>query len=174
MKKLIALFLVALLVLLGYVAAGPYLAMRGIHAAVEARDFGKLERYVDFPALRVRMREQVARRLASAATDATGGIMGGDTGRALVDQVSGHAVDAMVSPLGISVLLQGRALAHRVTGEDGKAAGNAADPLLQAKTKFESPSRFTATAAGAEGKPVVFVFERRGLRWKLADIRLSE
>ena len=72
------------------------------------------------------------------------------------------------------MLLQGRALAHRATGEDGKTAGNAADPLQQAQTRFESASRFTATAAGAEGEPVVFVFERRGLRWKLADIRLPE
>ncbi len=174
MKKWIALFLVVALVLFGYVAVGPYLAIRGIHAAIEARDFDRLERHVDFPTLRARMREQLTRRLAAAATDATGGIVGGDTGRALVDQVSGHAVDAMVSPLGISVLLQGRALAHRATGEDGKTAGNAADPLQQAQTRFESASRFTATAAGAEGEPVVFVFERRGLRWKLADIRLPE
>ena len=164
MKKWIALSLVALLVLLGYVAAGPYLAIRGIHAAVEARDFDRLQRHVDFPALRDRVRAQVAQRIAVAT-----GNLGGETGRALVGQVSGHAADAMISPLGIATLLQGRALAHRAVGE---APGNAADPLLQAKTRFESPSRFTATMAGAEGQPVVFVFERKGLRWKLADIRL--
>lgn len=169
MKKWIALSLVVLLALLGYAAAGPYLAIRGIHAAVETRDFDKLRRHVDFPALRERIRAQVSQRIVSSASNASGGIIGGETGRALVDQVSGHAVDAMVSPLGIATLLQGRALAHRAMGED---AGDATDPLLQAKTRFESPSRFTATVPGAEGRPVVFVFVRNGLRWKLADIRL--
>ena len=38
--------------------------------------------------------------------------------------------------------------------------------------RYESPSRFTATVLDEDGKPMVFVFKRNGLRWKLADIRL--
>jgi len=55
---------------------------------------------------------------------------------------------------------------------DGKA--RAADPLEGAKTRFESPSLFTATVPNAEGKPVVFEFHRDGLSWKLAGLRLPD
>jgi len=47
-----------------------------------------------------------------------------------------------------------------------------ADPLKGAEHHFESPSRFTATMRDEDGKPVIFVFKRNGLNWKLADIRL--
>lgn len=174
MKKWIALAVAALVLLLGYVAAGPYLAIRGIHESLRSRELDRLERYVDFAALRGNVQGQVEDRLARAAG---GGMLGG-IAREVVGEISGHAVDAMVSPQGIAVLLEGRALARRATGQtaetgkDGKPAGY--QPLKEAQTRFESPSRFTATTRSADGQPVVFLFERQGLRWRLTDIRLPE
>jgi hypothetical protein len=172
MKKGIALAVAVLVLLLGYVAAGPYLAIRGIHESLRSRDLDRLERYVDFVALRGNVQTQVEDRLARAAGDsALGGVA-----RRVVAEISDHAVDAMVSPQGIAVLLEGRALARRVAGQpsvaakDGKSAGY--EPLQNAQTRFESASRFTATTRSAEGDPVVFVFERQGLRWRLTDVRL--
>ena len=174
MKKWIAAIAIALALLVAYGVAGPYLAIRGIHAAIENRDPAKLERHVDFPALRANIRARVARRLLASATAPSGRVVGDDLGRTLIGSITDKAVDAMVSPMGIALLLEGRALAHRVTGKDPAPGGKdaAADPLLQAKTRFESPSRFTATVDSAEGRPVVFVFERHWLAWKLTDIRL--
>jgi hypothetical protein len=176
MKKWIVALVVALALLVGYGAAGPYLAIRGIHAAIEKRDPNRLERHVDFPVLRANVRARVAKRLLASATSPSGRVVGDDLGRTLIGKISDHAVDAMVSPMGISLLLEGRALAHRVTGKDPAPGGkdDAADPLLHAKTRFESPSRFTATVDSANGRPVVFVFERHWLRWKLSDIRLPD
>ena len=172
MKKWIALAVAVLVLLLGYVAAGPYLAIRGIHESLRSRDLDRLERYVDFAALRGNVQAQVEDRLARAAGDsALAGVA-----RRVVADISGHAVEAMVSPQGIAVLLEGRALARRVAGQpsasakDGKPAGY--EPLQDAHTRFESASRFTATTRSAEGDPVVFVFERQGLRWRLTDVRL--
>lgn len=172
MRKWIALAVALLALLLGYVAAGPYLAIRGIHQSLRDRDLDRLERYVDFPALRGNVQAQVEDRLARSAGD---GMLGG-LARQVVGEISGHAVEAMVSPQGIAVLLEGRALARRVTSQppetadDGKPAGYR--PLDDARTRFESPSRFVATTRSADGEPVVFVFERQGLRWRLTDIRL--
>lgn len=176
MKKWIAVLAVVVALLLGYAAAGPYLAIRGIHAAIEQRDPNKLERYVDFPTLRANVRAKVAKRLLASATAPSGRVVGDDLGRTLIGQISDKAVDAMVSPMGIALLLEGRALAHRVTGRDPAPGGkdDAADPLLNAKTRFESASRFAATVDSAQGRPVVFVFERKWLSWKLADIRLPD
>ena len=73
-------------------------------------------------------------------------------------------------------LLQGRSLWKKSLGEtvDGDSYSKAVpvDPLKQAVRRYESPSRFTATVLDEDGKPMVFVFKRNGLRWKLADIRL--
>jgi hypothetical protein len=176
MKKWIVAVVAVLALLLGYAAAGPYLAIRGIHAAIEGRDPNKLERYVDFPTLRANVRAKVAKRLLASATSPFGRVVGDDRGRVLIGAISDKAVDAMVSPMGIALLLEGRALAHRVTGKDPAPGGkdDAADPLLHAKTTFESPSRFAATVDSAEGRPVVFVFERHWLSWKLSDLRLPD
>jgi hypothetical protein len=176
MKKWLVALAVVLVLLLGYGIAGPWLAIRGIHAAIENRDPDKLERYVDFPILRANVRAKVAKRLLASATSPSGRVVGDDLGRTMIGAISDKAVDAMVSPMGIALLLEGRALAHRVTGKEPGIAGkdDAADPLLHARTRFESPSRFAATVDSAEGRPVVFVFERIWLSWKLSDIRLPD
>lgn len=174
MKKWLVALAVVLALLIGYGIAGPWLAIRGIHSAIENRDPNKLERYVDFPILRANVRAKVAKRLLSSATSPFGRVVGDDRGRVLIGAISDKAVDAMVSPMGIALLLEGRALAHRATGTGPGIGGkdDAADPLLHAKTKFESPSRFAATVNSADGRAVVFVFERKWLSWKLSDIRL--
>lgn len=178
MKKWIALAAALVLLLAGYLAAGPFLAIRGIQASLQERDLGRLERHVDFETLRGNLRGQVEARLAKAAEGIGGGMLAG-AAREFVGQVSSHAVDAMVSPTGIAVLLEGRSLSRRMTG-DADAAAPASDPgqpgayqpLSHARTRFESPTRFTATTDSTDGKPVVFVFELQGLRWRLTDIRL--
>lgn len=176
MKKWIALALVALLALGAYVAAGPYLAINGIREALAEQDTSGLERHVDFPSVRVSIKAQLedamARRVGADAQSSMLGAFAMGVGRGLM----GAGVDAMVTPLGIGALLQGRSMWKRSMGEtvDGDTYGAAvpADPLGSAVHRYESPSRFTATVLDEDGDPVVFVFRRTGLQWKLTDIRL--
>ena len=175
MKKWIALIVVVLLALGAYVIAGPYLAINGIRTALAEQDTGKLERHVDFPALRVSIKAQMEDKLARR----TGGMqsnLAGAFALSIANNFVGSGVDAMVTPLGIGALLQGRSLWKKSIGEtvDGDSYSKAVpvDPLKQAVRRYESPSRFTATVLDEDGKPMVFVFKRNGLRWKLADIRL--
>ena len=176
MKKWIALVAVLMLALGSYVAAGPYLAINGIRAALAEQDTGKLERHVDFPALRVSIRAQVedaiARRVGS---DMQSNIFGA-IALSIASNVMGTGVDTMVTPLGIGALLQGRSMWKQSIRDtiDGDTYGKPvpADPLKSAVHHYESPSRFTATIQNEAGQPVVFVFKRKGLSWKLADVRL--
>ena len=175
MKKWIALLVAVLLALGTYVVAGPYLAINGIRTALAEQDTGKLERHVDFPALRVSIKAQMEDKLARR----TGGMqsnLAGAFALSIANNFVGSGVDAMVTPLGIGALLQGRSLWKKSIGEtvDGDSYSKAVpvDPLKQAVRRYESPSRFTATVLDEDGKPMVFVFKRNGLRWKLADIRL--
>lgn len=175
MKKWLLLAALLLLLVVGYGVAGPYLAIRGIHECLEHRQLDELHRFVDFPALRRNMQAQVDDRLLRAAGPAAQGPLG-QAALGIIGKVSDHAVDAMVSPQGVAILLEGRALARRVSdaapdagGEDGEERP---DPLRGAEKRFESASRFTATVSSASGRPVVFVLTRDGLVWKLSDIRL--
>ncbi len=175
MRKWFFLATAVLVLLLGYVVAGPWLAIHGIHRAIEQRELGRLERYVDFPALRVNLRARVDDQLARVTDDFGDGVFG-DVARDLLGNLGGSAIEGLVSPSGIAFLLAGRSLTRRVTGDgpdvdsEGRPAGY--EPLKDAETRFESASRLTATTTDTAGRPMVFVFQRQGLQWRLVDIRL--
>lgn len=168
---------VVLLALAGWIAAGPYMAIRGIQQAMEKRDVSKLASHVDYPTLRANLKAQVEDRIAREMGARFGEQFAGGMGGGVAGMLSDSAVDAMVSPMGIAILLQGHALKQRVTGNVDPDGGLTAaplpyDPMQNARTRFESPSRFVATVDSADGKPIDFIFERQALRWRLTDIRL--
>jgi hypothetical protein len=176
MKKLLWIVVALFVLLAGFVAAGPYLTLRGIAQAVEQRDTSKLDRYVDFPMLRANLRAQVDDYVVRrAGPDVQSNLVG-----ALLltagQRLSGTAVDAMVTPMGIEALLEGHTLWKRASNDletaDSYSAPKAARPLEGASHRFESMSSFTATTHTAQGAPVVFVLQRQGLRWKLVNIEL--
>ena len=174
-KWLLASAALLLLVLLAFVAAGPWLAINGIRNVVASGDYGELWRFVDFDRLRENVRPQIQARIAGgiierAGPGSTSGAIAGVT-----DLISKPAIDAMVSPVGVATLLRGTALVRQVTGDkDADGNARAIDPLEGAKTAYVSPSLFTATVQNAEGQPVVFEFSRTGLSWKLTGIDLPE
>ena len=162
--------------MVGYVAAGPYLAIHGIRTALAEQDTGKLERHVDFPALRVSIRAQVEDSLARRAGSDVQSNLFGAIALSIASNVVGTGVDAMVTPLGIGALLQGRSMWKQSIGEtvdgdslrqarSGRSAEDARAPLRVAVA-------FHRHRARRGRQPVVFVFKRKGLTWKLADIRL--
>lgn len=164
--------------LFAYVAAGPYLAINGIRTALAERDVGALERHVDFPALRVNMKAHVEDYIVrqGGGLAESGGLLGA-IGLQVAGGLGGAVVDTMVTPIGLGALLQGHGMWKRATGQtvDGDTYGapQPVDPLKDARLHYESASRFTATASGADGEPVVAVFQRQGLRWRLVDIRFD-
>ena len=178
MKKplVIGLLLAAIVALASYVAAGPYLALHGIRTALAEQDTARLERHVDFPALRVNLRAQVEDHLARRAGPGVSSNLFGAAALSLANQVLGRGVDTLVTPMGIAAVLQERATWKRAVGEtvggDTYAPAVPAEPLKQAEHRYESLSRFTATVQDDDGDPVVFVLTRQGLRWRLTDIRL--
>ncbi len=177
MKKWIALFVVVVLALVGWIAAGPFLTVNAIREAVAAEDTAALQEHVDFPAVRSSLRAQVEDTVArNAGIDAERNPLGA-LALGLANRAAGGVVDVLATPAGIGAILQGRGVLHRLSGggvskDDPYAHSPPADPLRDAKYRFESPSRFTATVLTADGDPVVFVLTRDGLSWKLSDIRL--
>ena len=161
--------------LAAYVVTGPYRTLAAIGAAIRADDAGALAGQVDFPALRASLKAQaedrLARRYGAAARDSLLGSMALGVAGVAAD----GAVEAMVTPLGLGALMQGRRMwggARDAFDPPPAGAPAPAAALEDATHRFESPSRFTATLHDDTGRPVVLVLTRRGLRWKLSDIRL--
>ena len=59
LRRIVIAIAVLLVLLLAWVAAGPWLAIRGIEKAIETRDTAALERHVDFPRLRINLKAQL-------------------------------------------------------------------------------------------------------------------
>lgn len=176
LNKLITLLALVAALLLGYVAAGPYLAYSAIRDAVQTKNTAKLARHVDFPVLRRNLKLQLDDYLARRAGPERQASMFGALAVRVASGVAGGAVDTMVTPAGLGALLEGRTVWHRLTGGGGThdvyAPAPPANPLRDARYRYRSPSRFTATVPGEDGAPVEFVLSRDALRWKLTDIRL--
>lgn len=176
MKKWLALSLLAVVLLFGYLAAGPFLAYNAIREAVKAQDTAELAEHVDFPALRGNLRLQVDDYMVrKAGADAQSSLLGAFAVR-IASGIAGGAVDTMVTPAGIGALLEGRTIWHRVSG--GGITANTyehappRDRMHDPSYGFESLSRFTATVESEDGDPLTLVLSRQGLVWKLTDIRL--
>ncbi len=176
MKKwLIAGLSILLLAPGAYFAAGPYLAMKGIRNVVASGDYGKLPYFVDFDKLRANVTPQVQARITRDIQQRLGRGNPASMATGVASLIAEPAIDAIVSPLGVATLLSGSALANKLTGKvaaDGRV--HAVDPLKDARTQYTSMSRFTATVTTDEGRPLVFVFERDGLGWKLTGLDLPD
>lgn len=176
MKKWLALVVVVLVLVAGWIAAGPFLTIHAIRSAVQEQDAAKLSEQVDFPSLRISLKQQVDDYVVRrAGADVQSSLLGSIALR-LASGATDGIVDAMATPAGLAAVMEGRNFWHRLSGQrssgDSYATTPPRDPLEGAKYRFESPSRFTATLDNADGDPVVFVLTRRGFTWKVTDVRL--
>ena len=90
---------VLLVLLLAWVAAGPWLAIRGIEKAIETRDTAALERHVDFPRLRINLKTQLDDRLVRLAGDKVPANLLGAFAVAMAGNATGMAVETVVRGL---------------------------------------------------------------------------
>lgn len=176
MKKLIAALVVAAALLVGWIAAGPFMTVHAIRTAVKEGDTGALSKHVDFASVRLSLKAQVDDYLVRRAGPSVQSSLLGAIGLGVASGVAGTAVDAIATPMGIGAVLEGRNLLKRfdpaAPRRDAYAPVEPAEPLKHLSYRFETPSRFTATVDNADGDPVVFVLTRDGLRWRVTDVRL--
>lgn len=174
----LALAVVALLATLGYVAAGPWLAINGIRKVAASGNVTELWRFVDFDQLRASIGPQIRERIAREMLARVGAGERPQTLAEVTEMISRRPIDALASPEGIQHLLRNNILTPARNPANGGDAANPArppsDPLKDAVTHFESASLFTATVSNANGKSLVFEFRRDGLTWKLTGLRLPD
>lgn len=200
-KKPVAIAVAAIVVVtaLGYGYASPYLALNRLKQAADARDAVTLNEYVDYPALRVSLKQQVGemlqRRIQAQHSSNPLLMLGAVIGAALI----GPLVDAYATPEGVAALLNGMP----PTGKPGEqpapppgpqassapaepapaapppapASADTAAPQSRAQTTagYRSLNEFAVTWQGsATSERYAAILQRHGLfSWKLAAVELN-
>ncbi|CAM2340097.1 DUF2939 domain-containing protein [Burkholderia vietnamiensis] len=104
---LIAVLIVAVLAAIGYAYASPYVALGRLKSAIDARDAQAVSEYVDFPSLRISLKQQVTeelmRRIDAMKKNNPFAVLGALIGSALI----GPLVDAYATPEGVAALMSG-------------------------------------------------------------------
>ncbi|WP_446902949.1 DUF2939 domain-containing protein [Burkholderia sp. YIM B11467] len=156
---LIAVLAVAVIAAIGYAYASPYVALGRLKSAIDARDAQAISEYVDFPSLRISLKQQVTeelmRRIDAVKKDNPFAVIGALIGSALI----GPLVDAYATPEGVAALMSG--LPPR--GNPGERPpewsnlpqGNApaAPPANPAPASAAVPGSNAATAAASSPAP---------------------
>ncbi|MGF6878321.1 DUF2939 domain-containing protein [Paraburkholderia sp. MM5477-R1] len=183
---LITLIVVIVIAALGFIYASPYLAVNNLKRAADARDVQTVNQYVDFPALRDSLKQQVGAML-TRRLEADAGNKMATIGAVIGVTLIGPLVDAYATPDGVAALLNG--MPPRGTpGEQpsappaAPAAGDtttqasAPPPGRQSTAGYRSLNEFVITYRRGEGNAnYSAIFRREGLvTWKLAAINLNE
>jgi hypothetical protein len=192
---IVVLVVIVVVAVLGYGYASPYLALDRLKRAADARDAQTVSEYVDYPALRESLKEQIGglltRRIEARASGNPLAAIGAMIGVALI----GPLVDAYATPDGVAALLNGmpprgdlnqRPPAPQDTGANAPATP--APPAPAPATSTTAPPQPPQTTAGYRGinefavtyqhgvgdARYAAILRREGLfSWKLAAVDLN-
>lgn len=171
MRRYWAIVLVALLLLaaaVGWYVESPSWTLKQMAFAARARDADKLSGYVDFPKLRDSTKSQL--KAAMAAKVASGNndgfeALGMMIGMSMVDSM----IDGMLTPDGVAAMFATEKNKEAAIPPAKKPFGIDASKSEIVRDGFD---RFRLHEKGKPGQDGDLVFERHGLGWKLAQIKV--
>ena len=161
--------------------ASPYIALNSIKKAMDAQDANALAQYVDFPVLRENLKGKLMSSLANKLpqSDDSSNPLGG-IGEAIGGMVVGAAVDNLVSPAGVMMMMQTGKFGPKVP--KSTPAQNNGAPSDRATDNESDPRGFSLNYQGFSKVRVfrksdpgsAFIFRRDGLMgWKLINVDMG-
>ncbi|PLZ03613.1 hypothetical protein CY652_04285 [Burkholderia sp. WAC0059] len=190
-KPLIAaLVAIVVVAILAYAYASPYLALSRIKRAADERDAATLNEYVDYPALRASLKEQIGAMLRDRLDARHDGnplaLFGAVIGAALI----GPLVDVYATPEGVEALLNGMPprgepgeqpaappapSASAASAASAPPAAGASEPPAQTTAGYRGINEFAVTYRRRENdSPYTAILVRHGLfSWKLSAVDLG-
>jgi hypothetical protein len=184
----VALVVIVVVAALGFVYASPYIALDRVKRAADARDAQTVNEYVDFPALRDSLKQQVTELLTRRIDIQKSGnplaVIGAMIGAALV----GPLVDSYATPDGVAAILNGipprgdpgeRPPVPSAASDSSVASGpvpaREAPKPPQTTAGYRSFNTFVVTYQhGAGDARYSAIFRRSGLvSWRLVAVDLN-
>ncbi|UUM28366.1 DUF2939 domain-containing protein [Acinetobacter colistiniresistens] len=182
MSKKLKISIVALLLLMmAYLFASPYLTIYQIRQALKNEDTTALAHYVDFPSVRQDLKDQFNAALLKKFPEDEQGREGSFAalGTLLASSMVDKMVDMMVSPQGVSMLLQGKklkeGLPYSVHSQPVQAETQKQSSPQQVKYRshYQSLNQFVVEIQQAEQRSKMnVIMQRQGLSWKVTQIQL--
>ncbi|OYX66717.1 MAG: hypothetical protein B7Y88_02445 [Sphingomonadales bacterium 32-64-17] len=164
MRKIVLFVVLLALAVGGWYFGSPWLAMKNVADAAEARNTAELEAAIDFPALRENTRAQLDGAIAPTGNGLLDGI-----GGAILGSVGDVALDALLTPEGMVAIITTGAVASPLLPPELR------NRELSWSVEREGLSRFRGVSTydddGAPGP--VLVFERRGLGWQVVAMTIT-
>jgi len=153
----------------------PYLAVNAMRDAAQARDATTLASYVDFPVvkenLKAELNGQMLQKLQGNPLASVGAVFAG----AMVNAM----VDAMVSPQGLAMMMQGQKPLHsaatEATAPDTQQGDTPQADKVETSMGYDGLSQFTVTVHPRDtpDRTIHLVLQRHNLvSWQLVEIRL--
>lgn len=157
----------------------PHYVVKTIREAAARRDTATLAKYVDFPAVRASLKAGFREKLAPAGEKTSEVNPIAALGSAFVMALLDPLVDAVVTPAGLSLMMQGETPSVGPEGvkraPTGSPAAKASAAEVDTHMGYESWDRFAwrTKKKGSNEEPVVLVLRRESfVFWKLSEIRL--
>lgn len=175
-KGLVATIVVVVASVGGYWYYSPYLAIKSMHKAAQAKDADAFNDYVDYPKLRESFKGQFSAMVAEkmgTTTDSTTGFaaMGAALGLAMASQM----IDVMVRPETMMRVMQDGKVAPRLGSSSSDTPQQESVWFYERKgvnKMIAYPGKEGPVSASGE-KQSGLVFQRTGFAdWKLTEVRL--
>lgn len=191
MKKIVWITGIALVSMVGYVGAGPYLTVLSIKTAIIEKNDLTLAQHINFPVLRENVKDQLNTKLMDGSKDQIKqnplAVLAASLASTMVDSV----VDSVITPSGLTAIIEGKkqydnAFINTTPAPDSSAS-NAVPPsnipsntaplskddlFKNARFSYDSISEFSVWMKDDRGEEVRFVLQRTNLSWKLVNIVL--
>lgn len=169
MKKILLIGGLILVVIVGYVAAGPYLTVSAIKTGIVEQDAEKLSENIEFPTLRQNLKDQLnASVMKNAATELKDNPFAALAAGFASKMVDG-LVESFVTPSGLAAIMEGKKPSkHSGTGNSTPPQKD--DLFKDARFSYDSTSKFSIWVANDQGEEARFVLQRKGFSWKLVNL----
>ena len=173
MKKI---YLLTVLLLLGYFAGSPYLTLMNLKSDIESRNGESLADKIDFPSVRESLKDQFNMAMAKETMDSSDeddpwGTAGAALGAVFASTLVDRMVDGLVTPSGLIELMSSGEID---SNSDGGVQAERQQELAitDAVLSYEGVNKFSATLINDDGDEMRIILKRRGLSWVVTDIRL--
>jgi hypothetical protein len=169
MNKYLLIIGLVLVIVVGYVAAGPYLTISAIKTSIVEQDSEKLSENIDFPNLRQNLKNQLnAVMMKSAVTELKDNPFATLAVGFATKMVDGM-VDSFVTPSGLAAIMEGKKPSKKGS-EENITPPKKENLFKNARTTYVSKSKFAVWVPNDQGEEAIFILQRDGLSWKLVNI----
>lgn len=157
---------------IAYVALGPYLTVSAIKTGIVENDAETLSDHIEFPTLRQNLKEQlrvvIMKSAATEVEDNPFGVLLAGLATTFVDGM----LDSLVTPSGLESMMEGHepSTERSSSSTSTKTTKERDDLFRDARTSYDSLSKFSVWVPNDAGGETRFVLKRSGLSWKLVNI----